>query len=178
MATQKATITVMKKDITVLKRENTRLTNANVKLNDTINKLTEEAGAEAETMVQRDNYRAEVIDLKHAKNKLVEEKTSLERTVSSLSQETSNHENLLRDLQRDIRTCCELMYGNDFDPEWRGDRPMHIYQDGQEYAPVTNGEVASVGGGYMEPTQRLMRMLWRRTHWGLNPLILRDHSRL
>ncbi|GAG55355.1 unnamed protein product [marine sediment metagenome] len=163
----------MKQEITSLKRENTRLANANVKLNKCISTLTTEAAAGSDWEKRWGEARSELSDVIRAKNKLVEEKSSLERTVSGQGQEIRNHEALLRDMQRDMKTVCEAIYGQDFNPEWMGDRPLHIYQDGLEYAPINQNGV-TVGPAehcYVEPIQRLLRMLWRRTHWGLNPLM-------
>jgi len=117
----------------------------------------------------------EIQSLKRAKNAAIETISDLEREVSNQRQELDNHNKNLRDIQRDMKTVCEAVYGNDFDPEWRGDRPMNIYQDGMEYAPLSMH--STIGPAeYVEPMQRLMRMIWRRTHWGLNPLILRDYQ--
>ena len=113
--------------------------------------------------------------LKRAKNALVEEKAKLERSVTSLSRLISNHEHLLKDIQRDMKTVCEAAYGHHFDPEWYGDRPDNVWQNGVEYtrAPSNNNSdmPTTSPSEYLEPIQRLVRMIWRRTHWGLNPMI-------
>lgn len=119
----------------------------------------------------------EIQSLKRAKNAAIETISDLERSVSNLSQEVSNHETNLKDIQRDMKTVCEACYGQAFDPEWRGDRPDNMWQDGIEYTRVNSeGEVPSTVDPYIEPVQRLLRIIWRRTHWGLNPLILRDYQ--
>ena len=118
------------------------------------------------------DLRGDLYSAKQAKNKLVEEKSSLERTVAQQTQQISNHENLLRDIQRDMKTVCEAAYGNIFDPTWRGDDPDSLWHDGGEYRRVmqSTGEVLNKPTEYLEPGQRLLRMIWRRCHWGLNPI--------
>ena len=124
------------------------------------------------------DVRSELSDVTRSKNDLVEKKASLERTVSGQAKEISNHEDLLRDIQRDMKTVCEAAYGSHFDPTWRGDDPETLWHDGGEYRRVmqsTDQPVTSTNE-YLEPIQRLVRMIWRRTHWGLNPLVLRDYT--
>jgi hypothetical protein len=43
---------------------------------------------------------------------------------------------------------------------------------GIEYVPRQQTEGVS---SYVEPAQRLVRMVWRRTHWGLNPMQNVEH---
>lgn len=121
---------------------------------------------------------AEISDLKRAKNKLVEDKASLERTVSRQTKEILNHEDNLRDIQRDMRTVCEAAYGNHFDPEWKGDDPnaLCLWHDGGEYRRVDH-QIANQPEEYLEPVQRLLRMIWRRTHWALHPLAMSKTGR-
>lgn len=119
---------------------------------------------------------SEINDLKRAKNKIVEEKSSLERTVSNQVQEIDNHEKNLRDIQRDMKTACELMYGDTFDPSEIGS--PYIWQNGVEYEPRQKGDTVTSAPHYIDPNQRILRMIWRRTHWGLTPLVMRDNSRL
>ena len=106
---------------------------------------------------------------------LVKAEDGLKRGISGQAQQISNHEDLLRDIQRDMKTVCEAAYGHHFDPTWRGDDPETLWHDGGEYRRVmqsTDQPVTSTNE-YLEPIQRLVRMIWRRTHWGLNPLT--DH---
>ena len=106
---------------------------------------------------------------------LVKAEDGLKRGISGQAQQISNHEDLLRDIQRDMKTVCEAAYGHHFDPEWYGDRPDNVWQNGVEYtrAPSNNNSdmPTTSPSEYLEPIQRLVRMIWRRTHWGLNPLL-------
>lgn len=156
----------LQKEVTKLRRENTRLANANVKLNTTISKMATDAAAGSDWEKRWGEARSEMSDITRSKNKIVEQHSALANENSKLCSRVTQHEALLRDIQRDMRTACELMYGQDFDPS-NIDRLMPMMSGGVEYVPRVNGETV---GGYVEPAQRLIRMIWRHTHWGLNPI--------
>ena len=98
---------------------------------------------------------------------LVKADEGQKKIISQQTRELGNHEDNLRDIQRDIRSCCEVLYGPGFDPQWNGDHSPPMVQDGVKYIPEYED---------IDQEQRLIRMIWRRTHWGLNPMILRDNG--
>jgi hypothetical protein len=163
----------MKSEIASLKRTITRLKKQH---------NTEMVKAAKVHLEEIDKVRASLADansqLNEANAKISQQKRRLEESNEDFKVARNwiaSMEKVFDELQRDMKTVCEAVYGPDFDPEWRGDRPMNIWQDGQEYTPVNNGvAVDAVSVGYMEPMQRLTRMLWRRIHWVKNP-IARPH---
>jgi hypothetical protein len=161
----------MKSEMTQLKRENTRLAKAVVKQKAGIDARQKLIDASSDWEKRWSDVRNDLSSVTRSKNDLVESKASLERTVSAQAQEIINFEALLKDIQRDMTTGCELMYGQDFDPS-NIERLMPMMSAGVEYVPRLQTEGAS---GYVEPAQRLIRMIWRRTHWGLNPLMERAY---
>lgn len=157
---------LLKKEVTKLRRENTRLANANVKLNTTISKMATDAAASSDWEKRWGEVRSELSDITRSKNKAIESKVTLERTVSSLVGEKEQLEAVLKHIQGDIRVVSEVLYGQEFDPS-NIDKLMPMMSNGIEYVPKVSAESV---GPYVEPVQHLLRIIWRHTYWGLNPM--------
>jgi hypothetical protein len=160
-----------KDEITQLKRENTRLAKAVVRQKKGIDDRQAIIDAAPAWEKRWGDVRNELSDVKRAKNNLQEEKTKLERSNSSLIQEKDQLEAVLSNIQRDIKVVSEAIYGEDFDPS-NIDRLMPMMSQGIEYIPRQQVE----GGPYVEPNQRLLRIIWRHTYWGLNPFMTHAQS--
>jgi len=162
----------LKTENTQLKRENTRLAKAVARQEKGILDRQVIIDAAPDWEKSWGDVRAELSDVKRAKNDLVEAKAAAEKTVKDQANLLSQHRAMLKDIQRDIETACEIIYGAEFDPS-NIERLMPMMSGGIEYVPeatLTEGP-----SSYVDPTQRLVRMVWRRTHWGLNPLVHHDH---
>jgi hypothetical protein len=156
----------MKQELTKLKRENTRLHNANVSLNEVVNKQLEEDGVTGELRTQLDASRREC-------GKLLKASTQDRKDLANSENLVENYQAMCRTIQNDMKVVCEAQYGQEFDPQWYGDQQPNIYHNGTEYAPTINTSsplAETRPTEYLEPHQRLLRMIWRRLHWGLNPI--------
>ena len=113
-----------------------------------------------------DNY-----SLKQAKNKIVEEGSNLKRTVSCLVGDKEQLEAVLRHIQGDIKVVSEVLWGTEFDPS-NLDKLMPMMSNGVEYIPRS---LVQDNFPRPEPVQHLLRIIWRHTHWGLNPFSERNY---
>lgn len=161
---------LLKKEVTKLRRENTRLANANVNLNNTINANLKQAATHEALVERHGELQEELSSIKAAKNKLANQAGEDRALLQSSENLVEQLQAAMSKIQDEMSVVCEAVYGQHFDPRWTGDAPDTIDNSGITYARIYNTDMPASPTEYLEPVQRLLRMIWRRTHWALNPI--------
>lgn len=146
--------------VKTLKRELTMLKKARAK---------ELVQAAKDHQAEVDELKDKLLDARDNVRRLERAKQDLEKELKSAEIGISGWRGVAEKIQAEMKTVCEAIYGQDFDPEWKGDAPETVWQDGIEYRRSDSIRPRPVYEDLL-PEQRLLRMIWRRLHWGLNPL--------